>query len=113
MIGILNIQALRGDTFKEYPFQILINSVPLDLTDAVIKIDIKKEPCYLPVLTLTSVASNGITITDAVNGRFVINQQIINIPAFSYKYDVQITLADGTVNTFVGGLFQVINTITE
>ncbi len=113
MIGKLNITALRGDTFKEYPFEILINTLPLDLTDAVIKMDIKKDACSLPALTLTSVNDNGITITDDVNGRFKINEQIINIPAGNYQYDIQITLADLTVHTWVGGLFQIINTITE
>lgn len=113
MIGKLNIQALRGDTFKEYPFEILIDNVALNLTGAVIKMDIKKDACSLPALTLTSVSNNGITITDAVNGEFKINQQIISIPAGNYQYDIQITLANGAVNTWVGGLFQVINTITQ
>lgn len=113
MIGRLNIQALRGDTFKEYPFEILIDSVALDLTGAIIKIDLKKDACSLAVLTLTSVASAGITITDAINGLFSINEQIFTIPAFNYQYDIQITLADETVHTWVGGLFQIINTITE
>ena len=113
MIGKLNIQALRGDTFKEYPFEILIDAVALDLTGAVIKIDLKKDACSLPAISLTSVASAGITITDAVNGQFSINEQIFTIPAFNYQYDIQITLADATVNTWVGGLFQIINTITE
>jgi len=113
MIGKLNIQALRGDTFKEYPFEILINSDPLDLTDAVIKMDVKKDACGIPLLSLSSVMDNGITITDAVSGLFKINEQIINIPAGNYQYDIQITLENGTVNTWVGGLFQVINTITE
>ena len=113
MIGKLNIQALRGDTFKEYPFEILIDNVALNLTGAIIKMDIKKDACSLPALTLTSVSNNGITITDAVNGEFKINQQIISIPAGNYQYDIQITLANGAVNTWVGGLFQVINTITQ
>ncbi len=113
MIGKLNIQALRGDTFKEYPFEILIDNVALNLTGAVIKMDIKKDACSLPALTLTSVSNNGITITDAVNGEFKINQQIISIPAGNYQYDIQITLSNGAVNTWVGGLFQVINTITQ
>jgi hypothetical protein len=113
MIGKLNIQALRGDTFNEYPFEILIDNVALNLTGAVIKMDIKKDACSLPALTLTSVASAGITITNAVNGEFKINEQIISIPEGNYQYDIQITLADNTVNTWVGGLFQVINTITQ
>jgi len=113
MIGKLNIQALRGDTFSEYPFQILVNSVPLDLTDAEIKIDLKKSECGIAILTLISTLNAGITITDAVNGSFVINEQIFTIPTFNYVYDIQITLADGRVKTWVGGLFQIINTITE
>lgn len=113
MIGKLNIQALRGVTFNEYPFEIIIDNVPLNLTGSVIKMDIKKNACSLSALTLTSVANAGITITNAVNGQFKINEQIISIPASNYQYDIQITLADGNVNTWVGGLFQVINTITQ
>lgn len=112
MIGKLNIQTLRGDTFSEYPFQILINSVALNLTDAEIKIDLKKDLGSSPSLTLTSTANNGITITDAINGRFVINEQIFNIPACNYIYDIQITFPNGRVKTWVGGFFQIINTVT-
>jgi hypothetical protein len=113
MIGILNLQAQRNATFNEVPFEILIDSVPLDLTGAVIRMQVKKDACSSAVLTLTSVGSAGITITDAVNGQFKINEQIIDIPTCNYEYDIKITLASGEVDYYVGGLFQVVKTITN
>lgn len=109
----LNFQHIQGDTFKEVPFEILINSVALDLTDAVIKMQLRKECGGVPALTLTSVLSDGITITDAVNGLFKINERIINISEYDYLYDIQITLADGTVNTWVSGNFLIKCDITR
>lgn len=112
MIGILNLIAQRNATFNEVPFEILIDGDPLDLTDAVIRMQVKKDACSSPVLTLTSIENDGITITNAVNGLFKINEQIISIPSCSYEYDIQITLESGEVKYYVGGLFQVVKTIT-
>ena len=113
MIGILNLIAQQGDTFNEVPFEILIDEVPLDLTDAIIKMQVKKDACASAILSLTSVGNAGITITNAVNGQFKINEQIINIKPCNYQYDIQIELAGGEIKTYVGGLFQAVKTITE
>ena len=112
MIGTLNLITQRGDTFDEVPFEILIDDNYLDLTDAIIKMQVKKDACSSAVLSLTSVDNDGITITNGTLGQFKINEQIINIPACNYRYDIQIEI-DGVVNTYVGGLFQVVNTITQ
>jgi hypothetical protein len=112
MIGILNLQAQRNATFNEVIYDVTIDGTPLDLTGAVIRMQVKKDACSSAVLTLTSVSSAGITITDAVNGQFKINEQIITIPTCNYEYDIQITLASGEVDYYVGGLFQVVKTIT-
>jgi hypothetical protein len=61
---------------------------------------------------LTSVASAGITITNATGGLFKINQQIINIEVFNYIYDIQLTLASGVVKTYVSGTFSITPEIT-
>jgi hypothetical protein len=113
MIGILNLQAQRNATFNQVPFEILIDGEPLDLTGAVIRMQVKKDACSSPVLTLTSVENDGITITDAVDGKFKINEQIITIPTCNYEYDIKITLDSGDVKYYVGGLFQVVKTITN
>jgi hypothetical protein len=113
MIGILNLQALRNATFDEVNFQISIDDTFVNLTGCVIKMQVKKNACSSPLLSLTSVDSAGITITNANVGEFKINEQIINLPACDYEYDIQITFVDGSKKTYVGGLFQVVKTITN
>ena len=109
----LNFSHIQGDTFEAVNFAVVKNTVALSLTGAVIKMQLKKECNGVAILALTSVASAGLTITNAAGGLFKINQQIINIPEFNYIYDIQITFADGTVKTWVEGNFVVKCDITR
>ena len=109
----LNFSHIQGDTFEEVNFAVVKNSVALNLTGAVIKMQLKKECGGVPILSFTSVASAGLTITNAVGGLFKINKQIINIPEFNYLYDIEITFSDGTVKTWVEGNFVVKCDITR
>lgn len=109
----LNFSHIKGDTFEAVNFAVVKNTVALSLTGAVIKMQLKKECDGVAILSLTSVASAGLTITNAAGGLFKINQQIINIPEFNYVYDIQITFADGTVKTWVEGNFVVKCDITR
>lgn len=109
----LNFSHIKGDTFEAVNFAVVKNTVALSLTGAVIKMQLKKECNGVAILSLTSVASAGLTITNAAGGLFKINQQIINIPEFNYIYDIQITFADGTVKTWVEGNFVVKCDITR
>jgi len=98
----LNITAKRGDTFMEVPFQINVNAVPLNLTGAVLRMQLRTDYGGDVYLDLTSVNNDGLTITNAANGMFKTNQRIIELEAFSYKYDIQITLANGEMPTKYG-----------
>lgn len=109
----LDFSHIKGDTFEAVNFAVVKNTVALSLTGAVIKMQLKKECDGVAILSLTSVASAGLTITNAAGGLFKINQQIINIPEFNYIYDIQITFADGTVKTWVEGNFVVKCDITR
>ena len=100
----MNFTHIKGDTFDEVAFSIKINNVVLDLTGAVIKMQLKKSgDLTVAILALTSVAAGGV---------FKINQQIINIEVFNYVYDIQLTLASGVVKTYVSGTFSVTQEIT-
>ena len=90
----LNFQNIKGDTFDEVSFELLLNSDPYSLEDAVIRMQLRKEYGGIPVLSLTSVANAGITITDDLNGLFKINEQIINVCEFNYLYDIEIEFGD-------------------
>ena len=107
MASTLNFTTKRGDTFKQVDFQINVDNLPLDLTDAVIAIQLRKEAGSPIVLEPT------ITILNAIEGRFCIDEQIIDIQACGYKYDIQLTLASGEVYTWVSGIFTITDDITR
>ena len=110
----LQFTHIKGDTFDEVAFQLKINDTAVNLTGAVIKMQLRK--CYTDTsaaLSLTSVSSAGITITNAAEGRFKINTQIIDIEVYNYVYDIQITLSSGVIKTYVQGGFNITNEVTR
>ena len=107
MASTLNFTTKRGDTFKKTDFQINVNEVPLDLTDGDVRMQLRKEAGGVVALEVP------ITIFDAVNGEFCIDEQIIDIQACTYKYDIQITQESGEVDTWISGLFTVTDDITR
>ena len=108
-----NFTHIKGDTFDEMPFAILKNAVAVNLTGAIIKMQLRSECGGLIALSLTSVANAGITITNAVGGLFKINKQIINIASGNYAYDLEILFSDGTVKTWLSGEFLIECDITR
>jgi len=108
----LNFSHIKGDTFEAVNFEIKIDNVAVDLTDTTIKMQLRKEYGGVVALSLTSVANAGITITDAVDGLFKINEQIINIDASNYIYDIQFDF-DGVVKTYISGNFLIKNDVTR
>jgi hypothetical protein len=107
MASTLNFTTKRGDTFKQTDFQININTFPLDLTGGDVKIQLRKEPGGVVAYTPT------LTIFDPTNGEFCIDEQIIDIQACNYRYDIQVTTEIGEVNTWVSGLFTITDDITR
>ena len=109
----LNFQNIKGDTFEEVTFELLLNDEPYSLEDAIIRMQLRKEYGGVPFLSLTSVATAGLTITNAANGLFKINEQIINICAYNYLYDIEIESGDGSIKTYVSGNFLIKSDVTR
>ena len=109
----LDFTHIKGDTFEAVNFQMLVNSVALNLTGCTLRMQLRKEYGGVIFLSLTSVASAGITITTAASGLFRINKQIINIDANNYIYDIELIKADGTIKTYISGNFYVTNDVTR
>lgn len=103
----VNFTHKRGDTFAEVPINVKVNNTNLNLTGSTILMQLRKEAggiiAFVPL----------ITIEDGTGGNFYIDEQIIDIPACSYKYDIQITLADDTVNTWISGTFTITDDISR
>jgi hypothetical protein len=109
----LDFTHIKGDSFEAVNFQMLVNSVDLNLTGCTLRMQLRKEYGGIVYLSLTSVASAGITITNAASGLFRINKQIINIDANNYIYDIELIKADGTIKTYISGNFYVTNDVTR
>mgnify|MGYP000323174622 FL=1 len=109
----LDFTHIKGDTFEAVNFQMIVNSVALNLTGCTLRMQLRKEYGGVIFLALTSVASAGITITNPSSGIFAINRQIINLDAFNYIYDIELIKADGTVKTYVSGNFVITNDVTR
>ena len=107
MASTLNFTTKRGDTFKQVNFQINIDEVALNLTGAEIKMQLRKEAGASIAL------EPSLTILNAIEGRFCIDEQIIDIQACNYKYDIQLTLASGEIYTWVSGIFTITDDITR
>jgi len=113
---MLNIQAKRNDTFFAMPFELNERNgevlTPINISDATIKMQLRKSPCSEAVLTLgNGEGLQGISITDV--NRFEIDEQVFSIGAGIYDYDIQITFEDGVVQTWISGKFTIINDITR
>ena len=110
----LNFSHIKSDTFDQVNFELKVNTVVKNLTGAVIRMQLRKTADdTTPALSLTSVGGAGITITSPTTGLFKINTQIINIPVYDYEYDIEIEFADGTVKTYVQGIFSITQEITR
>ncbi len=102
----------KGDTFEGFDLTVSINSVPLDLTGSTIRMQLRVASSATPIKEFNTELEGGITITDAEVGKFSFDQQIINVDAQNYYYDIQITLADGKVYTFLTGQWNIIQDYT-
>ena len=109
----LDFTHIKGDTFEAVNFELLVNSVALNLTGCTLRMQLRKEYGGIVYLSLTSVASAGITITSAANGLFKINKQVINIEAANYIYDIELIKSDSTVKTYISGNFLITNDVTR
>ena len=102
---------IKGDTFKEQLFTFSKNGSPIDLTGAGIKIQFKPNKSDVSA-ALTMEVGSGITIVDATEGQFKINEQIIDLTPDIYYYDIQLNNSDSTVFTYVSGTIRITQDIT-
>lgn len=111
MANFPDLEHYKGNTFDEVLFQYKVNSVVVDITNFVIRMQLRKEHEGVVYLELTSVGSNGITITNGVDGAFKINQQVIDIKSGNYIYDIEFD-DNGVIDTYIKGNFNIINDVT-
>lgn len=102
---------VRGDTFEGARYTLEVNGAASDLTGASIRMQLKKDKSSATSKEFSTGA--GITITDALNGVFEIDKQIISVDANAYVYDIEITYPDETVKTYVEGKWKILQDVTR
>lgn len=101
----------KDDTFEGVEFILEENGSPIDLTGASIRMMLKLTPQDDAALTVFT-PSDGLTITDAVNGIFQFDEQVISVDAGEYFYDIEVTDSGGKVTTYVSGRWIICQDIT-
>jgi hypothetical protein len=103
----------KGDTFEGKVFTLQVNDEPAPLEGASIKMDLRKNNKETTPLTLRLSTGNGITILNPASGIFSIDNQMIDIPAETYVFDIQITFSNQEVKTYVGGTWTILQDVTH
>jgi len=90
---------VSGDTQDEVSFEMKINTVALDLTDFVIRMNLLKSNGEIAQAFTTE---NGtILITDAVNGLFKIPAWICACSPNTYESDIEFTFPNGEKKSYI------------
>lgn len=108
-----DITVKRGDTFKGLTFEFLLNGSPVDLTSAIIRMQVKKKASDSEAVLEFLTSNNTLVITDAINGVFQLPESIIEAVPKVYVYDVEMTLNTGRVITPFNGNFEVTEDVTR
>lgn len=97
-----NITHIKGDTFALTFSEVKLDGVTIDFTDYTIKFVVKDSSRVNTILSLTE--ADGIDIT--TNGQIALEASaaiMAEIPAKNYIYDLEVTDADGNVDTWFNG----------
>lgn len=103
-----------GDTWEGISsITFLTNGFPIDLSNAIVKIDFRRSVDSPAVLSLTNVASAGIVVINALSGIISIPPQIVDIPIGTYQYDLKIKLSSTQVKTYMRGSWDIVTHTTR
>lgn len=102
MSDTYDFKHINGDTWDGMVVTVQSNGSPVDLTDAAIRMQVRKGRDATPIVDVQ--VGSGIIIDDAVNGVFRISPVILSgSECGNYGYDVEITFPDGRVKTWLRG----------
>ena len=102
----------RGDTWDGInTIGILVNNVPVNLSGAVITMELREDYDAPPALSLSTTTST-VSVLPSLSA-FTIPPIVIDIPPATYLYDIQITYPTGTIKTYMEGKWEIYFDITK
>jgi hypothetical protein len=102
---------MRGDTYDGLIFEVIAYGSPKNLTNTAIKIDFRQGSKTGPIGKSLTVG-DGITKTDALSGKFKIDEFKVLMAPGIYYYDVQFTDGD-VVKTYQEGQWKILQDATK
>lgn len=103
---------IKGDTMESVSFTFNVNGLPLDLTGASIRMDVRTKIDSVQLVRWDTGSLGGLTISDPSNGVLIFDTKVVDIEAGRHKYDIEITLASGEIKSYVSGIFNVVQDVT-
>ena len=102
----------RGDTWRGInAIGIKVNGTPINLSGARIDMEFR-EDYDAPVAFSLSTTTSTISVLPSLSA-FTIPPILVDIPPATYKYDTQITMANGTIDTYMDGAWEIYFDITK
>lgn len=101
-----------GDTADTIGFTMVQGGVPVVITGAQIRMQVRQNAQADPVLDL-STAGGEIAILDGENGTFRVGNYRNPSSAGSFVYDVEVTFPDGRVKTYFRGSYVIEGEVTR
>ena len=95
----------QGNTISEVTFELQINSLPVDLTSATVKLFFNNAGFSKEL----SVENGGLEIIDASAGKIKVVPTVINWPVATYRFFMQITLPTGAIKNIIHGKIDIID----
>ncbi len=104
----------RGDSWQGLGLiTVKLNDAALDLTGASVLMQLRKRPVHGKTIAEWSTARGSIEMIDTANGQFKVVGRVMNVPAGSYAWDIEITLADGRVITIAQGTWRILQDVSR
>jgi hypothetical protein len=102
-----------GDTWKGISSITFTSSgTPVNLSGALVHMQVRLSTDSPAVMDLS--LGNGIYIVNSYDsGTITIPKRVINFPVGNYKYEIELTLPNGDVNTFLEGSWPITADITR
>ena len=110
--AIYNFAAhVKGDTWSGAQITIQVNSAPLNIAGASIRATFRHPSCKKEYTLSTT--NGDITITNGAGGVFRFDPAVIDWAAGTYVHDIEFTLSDGRVRTYIIGTFPINEDTTD
>ena len=104
-----NIKLTKGNTW-ETSFTIFKDSVPVNLSAAEVRIQIRRKAASTTA-DVTITEADGITVGGVSSNEVAVTKRV-NIAAGDYVWDMLVVNA-GIYKTYIGGKFEVVEEVTE